>query len=116
MKHFEKKRGLGIIVFLFVFAILVAVVMYLWNFILPEIFGIAKISYLQSAGLIVLSRLLFGGFGQLFHRHGFHKCHKMHQGLNCEEAADLHEKLKGMSLGERREFIRKRMAGLDEED
>jgi hypothetical protein len=112
MKQFRKKRALGMFVFLFVFAITIAVVMYLWNLLLPEIIGIASINYWQSAGLIILSRLLFGGFGQ-FHRHGFNKCSKMQ---TKKELIDLHEKIKEMSFSERREFIRRRMAGLDEKD
>jgi hypothetical protein len=115
MKHFEKKRALGVVVFLSVFAISIALVMYLWNILLPEIFGAARISYWQSAGLIILSRLLFGGFGQ-FHRKGFAKCHEKKQYMSKEALIDLHKKIKEMSLSERCEFIRKRMEDMEAED
>jgi hypothetical protein len=36
-------------------------VMFLWNALLPEIFKFPEINYLQSVGLIVLARLIFGG-------------------------------------------------------
>jgi hypothetical protein len=39
------------------------IVQYLWNAILPDIAHAGLISYWQSLGLLVLSRILFGGFG-----------------------------------------------------
>jgi hypothetical protein len=39
-----------------------AVVMELWNLLLPEIFGLRAITFWQALGLLVLSKLLFGGF------------------------------------------------------
>jgi len=37
------------------------VVMWLWNWLLPELFGIAVIGYWQAFGLVILARILFGG-------------------------------------------------------
>lgn len=42
---------------------LTATVMWLWNEIVPELFGIAHISFWQALGLLVLCKILFGGFG-----------------------------------------------------
>lgn len=39
------------------------VVMSLWNWLTPALFGWKIIGYWQAVGLIVLCRLLFGGFG-----------------------------------------------------
>ncbi|MDR2087125.1 MAG: hypothetical protein LBP72_08110 [Dysgonamonadaceae bacterium] len=118
MKHFKKRNGTGLIMhtlaYLLALAIIIAAVMYLWNILLPELFGIAKINYWQSAGLIVLSRLLFGGLGKL-HR-GFHQFYGIHNHLSKKELNDFHNKIKGMSPCERRDFIRKRMFALDEEN
>ena len=36
---------------------------YLWNWLMPEIFGLHAITYWQSIGLLGLAWLLFGGFG-----------------------------------------------------
>ncbi len=36
-------------------------VMLLWNVLLPDLFNFPKIDYLQSVGLVVLARLIFGG-------------------------------------------------------
>ncbi len=44
------------------------VVMRLWNAVLPAILPAHPITYWQSVGLLVLARILFGGFS-----HGRHK-------------------------------------------
>ena len=44
------------------------VVMTLWNKLLPEIIGVRAINFWQAIGLLVLSRILFGGWGK-FGRH-----------------------------------------------
>jgi uncharacterized membrane protein YgcG len=58
------------------------VVMLLWNWLMPEIFGLTEISYLQAWGLVLLAHILFksgghsqsGRFGRrghgFGHRHG----------------------------------------------
>jgi hypothetical protein len=35
--------------------------MWLWNWLLPGLFGIAVIGYWQAFGLVILARILFGG-------------------------------------------------------
>ena len=37
------------------------VVMLLWNALVPSLFGGPSLRYLQAAGLLLLSRILFGG-------------------------------------------------------
>ncbi|MBI1423226.1 MAG: hypothetical protein GC149_07160 [Gammaproteobacteria bacterium] len=37
------------------------VVMLLWNWLAPAVFGLTKIHYLQAIGLLILSRILFRG-------------------------------------------------------
>lgn len=39
------------------------VVQWLWNWLIPDIFGLNPISYWQAFGLLFLAKLLFGGFG-----------------------------------------------------
>jgi hypothetical protein len=39
------------------------VVMHLWNWLLPSLFGWRVITFWQALGLLVLCRILFGGFG-----------------------------------------------------
>ena len=38
------------------------VVMSLWNWLMPSVFGWRLINFSQALGLLVLSRILFGGF------------------------------------------------------
>ena len=39
------------------------IVMHLWNWLLPMLFGWHQITFWQALGLLVLCRILFGGFG-----------------------------------------------------
>src|SRR5271157_1463650 len=39
------------------------VVMYLWNGLLPSLFGWPQVTFWQALGLLVLCRILFGGLG-----------------------------------------------------
>jgi hypothetical protein len=39
------------------------VVMLLWNWLMPAIFGLKRLTYWQAWGLLVLSHILFKGFG-----------------------------------------------------
>lgn len=107
MKKNVSKRILGAFLFLAVFAAGIAITMLLWNALIPSIIGWSSINYWQAAGLLILSRLLFGGFGKM-RRFGHAKGHFFgHHG--SERHAHLHEKLKGMSREERREYIRSQM-------
>jgi len=40
------------------------VTMELWNWLMPEIFGLPTICWGQAIGLIILSKILFGSFGK----------------------------------------------------
>ena len=64
-------HGLKFVLFV-VAAVLVlgAVVMGLWNWLMPDLFGWRTISLWQAVGLLVLSRILLGGL--LGRRHGMH--------------------------------------------
>jgi hypothetical protein len=39
------------------------VVMLLWNWLAPALFGLRQITFWQALGLLALCRILFGGFG-----------------------------------------------------
>jgi hypothetical protein len=39
-----------------------AIVMFLWNAILPDLIGVHRINYWQAIGLLLLCRILFGNF------------------------------------------------------
>jgi len=60
----------AIVVFGFIFG---EVVMHLWNWLLPPLFGWHTIGFWQGLGLVLLCRILFGGFGGHGPRRGFSK-------------------------------------------
>jgi hypothetical protein len=56
-------RGLRFTLFVIAaIAVFGFVVMHLWNWLLPALFGWKLISFWQAAGMVILSRILFGGF------------------------------------------------------
>ncbi|MBZ5650993.1 MAG: DUF3106 domain-containing protein [Acidobacteriia bacterium] len=57
---------LGILLFI---AIGGQIVLLLWNWLLPPLFGWRLITFWQAVGILALCRILFGGFG----RHGFQR-------------------------------------------
>ena len=42
--------------------------MRLWNGILPDVIGVKVISFWQAMGILVLSKILFSGFGGFAHK------------------------------------------------
>ena len=54
---------LAILAVLLFIAIGGEVVMRLWNWLLPPLFGWRQITFWQALGLLALCRILFGGFG-----------------------------------------------------
>ena len=72
-----------------------AITMLLWNWLMPDIFGLATIGFWQALGLLALARILFGGFG--------------HRGMmGMHENNPIHDKWRKMTDEQRREFINRR--------
>ncbi len=67
-----------------------AIVMLLWNAVLPQITSCKTITYWQSAGLLVLSKLLFGGFH--------------FRGTNKERRLAFRDKIQNMTEEEKEKF------------
>jgi hypothetical protein len=61
-----RRKGGKVVLFALAFAgiglLMGAAVMWLWNNILPGVTGVGTLTYWQAVGLLVLCRLLFGGF------------------------------------------------------
>jgi len=55
--------------FALVFGLLV---MLLWNWVMPALFGLGKITYWQAFGVLLLAKLFFGGFGSYHRDHSDH--------------------------------------------
>jgi hypothetical protein len=60
---------LGILAMLLFIAIGGEIVLQLWNWLLPPLFGWRQITFWQAVGMLALCRILFGGLG----RHGFYR-------------------------------------------
>lgn len=67
------------------------VVMFLWNAILPDVLNAKPINFWQSLGLLVLSKILFSGFGGWGHKKRYWR-------------ERMHEKWHHMSPEEREKF------------
>ncbi|HPF96257.1 MAG: hypothetical protein R2802_12655 [Flavobacteriaceae bacterium] len=80
MNHrFKSKRKLFFIVPILILFGLSAIVMWLWNAILPNVVNVSSITYWQAMGILVLSKILFGGFGCGKHKHSMQKKHWLHK-------------------------------------
>ncbi len=66
MKAWKFVKALKIFVMVALVCVLAGfLVMQLWNWLMPALFGLRTISFLQALGLLVLSKILLGGL----HRH-----------------------------------------------
>lgn len=59
----------GVIIAVFMAFLFGFAVMWLWNWLMPEIFGLPTITFWQAWGLVVLSHILFKSFP---HNEGHH--------------------------------------------
>jgi hypothetical protein len=55
------KGFIFVIVFLTVMSL---VLMLLWNWLMPAIFGLTTINYFQALGILILSKIIFTGVGK----------------------------------------------------
>ncbi|MBK6526662.1 MAG: hypothetical protein IPG07_14625 [Crocinitomicaceae bacterium] len=60
----NKKFILMPIFFLLMGIAMTAVVMLLWNWLMPTLFGLTIITFWQALGILILSKILFGGHGE----------------------------------------------------
>lgn len=63
---------IGAVVLAFLFGYFIQL---LWNWIMPVIFNLGKISYWQGFGIALLARLVFGSFGHNWGHHGYRRHH-----------------------------------------
>jgi hypothetical protein len=94
--NFKKRKLFFFPLFIIGFFGMSAVVMLLWNWIIPSISTFAALTYWKAMGLLVLSKILFGGFH--FNRHK----QKMHQ--HFEQHAPFKDKFLEMTDEEKNEF------------
>jgi hypothetical protein len=71
------------------------IVMHLWNWLAPGLFGWHAITFWQALGLLVLCRILFGGFGGGGNRGGSRRGRrKMWENMTPEEREGFQQKLR----------------------
>lgn len=71
------RMGKGLVIGAVIVLVLGLVVMTLWNALLPAILGVKAIGFWQALGILVLSRILFGGLGFRPGMFGAHR--RMHE-------------------------------------
>jgi hypothetical protein len=82
-------------------AIFGEVVMHLWNWLLPALFGWRLITFWQALGLLLLSRMLFGGFGGHGHDRGGSRrqMRERWEQMTPEEREKLRQGMRGRCWG-----------------
>ncbi len=92
MKRNWMRRGLKFALLALLAATVFSLVtMSLWNWLMPALFGLRAITFWQALGLLVLSRILLGGFRG-------RPCHSMHWRRR------MHERWEQMTPEEREKF------------
>ncbi|QYJ67386.1 hypothetical protein [Flavobacterium litorale] len=76
-----------------------ALVMWLWNTILPDLIGVNQVGYWHAMGLLLLSKILFGGLGS---GNKFNSEKKATEKMKSEE--NQYKQLDDMSNEELRKF------------
>lgn len=98
MKHKRYIRGpLFLLKMIIILAITGAVVMLLWNALIPPLFSGPVLNYWQSAGLLLLAKILFGTLGKGYRLHRHHYPDEMWK-------QKLREKYEAMSPEEQEKF------------
>ena len=98
MKRHWILRGLKVLLFVALAATVFSfVVMALWNRLMPGIFGLHAISFWQALGLLVLSKILFGGFRgrPAFAMHWRHRMMERWEHMTSEEREKFRAGLRG---------------------
>jgi hypothetical protein len=105
-RRFWFGKAVMVLVFGAAFVVLFTfIVMSLWNAILPDVLGVKVITFWQALGILVLSKILFSGFGGLHHKRERFK-HRMRERMmdkwekmTPEEKQRFKEQLKNRCRG-----------------
>jgi hypothetical protein len=101
-----KKKLMFIPLVLAAIALLAWIVMLLWNWVMPALFTgtqqIAPLDYWRALGLLVLCRILFGGFRGRGRDHDRKRWLRW-QAMTAEEREQFHQSRKGRFCGPARE-------------
>jgi hypothetical protein len=98
MKGRRMTRGIKFVLFaLMAAAVLSFVVMTLWNWLMPGLFALHRIGFWQALGLLVLSKILLGGFRgpRGSHMHWRGRLMERWEQMTPEERGKFREGMKG---------------------
>lgn len=107
-----QKHLIFIPLFLVVMVTLIgALVMWLWNWHMPSLFGLPTLTFWQAVGLLVLCRLLVGNIGLGgHHHHGHGHCGQDEGHGHCCGSNKLRERWANMTAEERQHIIEQHMS------
>jgi hypothetical protein len=91
---------LGIVLFAYLGG---EIVMLLWNWLLPPLFGWRTLTFWQALGLLALCRILFGGWGGSGGGKG-HMRHRMRERMAERMGERMRERWEKMTPEEREKF------------
>jgi hypothetical protein len=98
MRKSRVAEGIGIaLIAIMAFFVVGFVLMSLWNWLMPALFGLRVITFWQAVGLFILGKLLFGGFrGGPGRRHWRHRMEERWEQMTPQEREKFRE---GMQRG-----------------
>jgi len=91
-RHWGRKLALFVVIGVAVAFGFAFFTMSLWNWLMPDLFGLKTITYLQAAGLLLLSWCFFGRF-RAFSRHGRHRIAERWMRMSPEEREKFREQM-----------------------
>jgi hypothetical protein len=98
MRRHWVARGLKFVLFAVLLVTLFSfVVMSLWNWLMPALFGWHLIGFWQAAGILLLSKILFGGFRGHAGRHMYWRRRMMErwEQMSPEEREKFRQGMRG---------------------
>ena len=82
---------LGVVAAVFFALVFGVVVMWLWNWLMPALFGLGSITFWQAFGILLLAKLLFGGLGHHHRDHHDHLERRIHAKMNLGHGHPLED-------------------------
>jgi hypothetical protein len=100
MKRFWILRAMKFVVFAIAFVLVGGyIIMSLWNWLIPSILT-GNIGFTQAIGILVLMRILFGGFG----RHGWSRGYGSEYGWHHNWRQRMEERMANMTPEQKEQF------------
>jgi len=99
--HWLRRVPKIVVIVIVIAAVMAFVVMSLWNWIVPGLFGLPVLTFWQALGLLLLCKLLFGGFARGFHGRGGHWRERMMERWVEMTPEERERFMRGLECGKR---------------